>query len=121
MSHARAVARLRIVAKTVFKSLPSDARRILNGLCVQVGDIGCTPDGRRIEGLARKDGKLVVLDREFLEQGRECDHETALAHELAHILRTRTGLHDEDEQREEAAVRRQLKAWGWREKKRNRR
>lgn len=116
MTHAAAVARLRIVARSVMASLPREARRVLKGTVVQVGVLGFfNAEGQKLQGSARKDGKLVVLDQDFVNTADEVDVEEALAHELGHIFRTRTGQHSEDDSIEETETGRLVeKSWGFR-------
>ena len=112
--HAAAVAKLRTIARTVMRSLPREVRRVLHGVRVQVGDLGYTSGGRKLLGLAKKDGCLVVLDRAYVvegdlfDQAEEYEIENLLAHELGHIYRTRTGQHSENEAKEDLRQGRRL-------------
>jgi predicted Zn-dependent protease with MMP-like domain len=121
-SHAAIV--LRTIARTTFRSLPKDARRVLDGVQVYFADdLEHFPGlehraGTKILGLARSDGNVVILDRAILEQlaHREGDLEGLLAHELAHCYRSRLGMSDPDKAREEAATDRLVRSWGIRQR-----
>ncbi|HTU21802.1 MAG TPA: hypothetical protein VMG10_27435 [Gemmataceae bacterium] len=115
----KALRKLRTVVKTALLSLPTDARKILKGCQVQLGDLGYNNDGEKLQGLAAKRGDHVVLDRAMVEDGPESVSEEVLLHELGHIYRTRTGQHQQDDGEEEKGNATLLKRWGVREARRN--
>ena len=114
-----AINTLYIVAKTTFDSLPTTAQNVLRGCDVRLGDAGYTAAGDKIEGLARADGQLVVLDRATVERYAS-DHaylENLLAHELAHAYRARRGENAPvGSAAEEEGACRLVKSWGFRDK-----
>jgi hypothetical protein len=105
---------LRQLVRTVWASLPSDVRRTLRGVVVSSGNFGVSKRGRCL-GKCLPDGSMVALDRRFLDEGEEADHEHVLAHELGHAYRARIGIAAEDYDAEEAATKILVeKIWGFR-------
>lgn len=106
---------LRLVARTVEKSLPRDVLRVLRRCPIYYGDLP-RQGGYQIEGCARTDGGEIILDRRVLEENADSHAylEDLLAHELGHSYRARLGQHDPDEIREERETIALVKSWGFR-------
>ncbi len=116
MKH-RAIDILRSVARNTFDSLPRDARIVLNGCKVHLGNLGHTDTGCKVEGLARDDGRVVVLDAETVVTHAKDEGylETLLAHELAHCYRALCGESAAvGTEAEERGARQVTKSWGFR-------
>lgn len=106
--------KLRRASRNTMASLPPEARRVLDHCNVYVADLGGV-DGRQIQGAARDDGHVVLIDRGAIEELSVADLENLLAHELGHAYRQRLGIADAGE-REKLETRKVVKSWGLREK-----